>query len=316
MRVFDSQAIRSALDWRTLIAALDDAFAGTCTVPQRHHHEIESPSSDAIGEGGIMLIMPAWIPGRYLGTKLATLFSSNASRGLETIQASYVLSDAATGQPLAVFDGGEITQRRTAAASALASTRLSRSDAATLLMVGTGRLAPYLIEAHCSVRPIEQVLVWGRTREKAERLVARLEESGRDARVARDLEDGVRGADIVSCATFARSPLVLGAWLREGSHLDLVGGFTYEMREADDEAISGSSVFVDTRAGALSEAGDLLQPIDAGVFSADDIRADLHELARGEHAGRTSQSERTTFKSVGTALEDLAAAIAVWESAQ
>ena len=310
MRAFDARAVREALDWQTLLNALSDAFAGDCVTPQRHHHPIESPGDEA---DGIMLIMPAWRPGGYLGTKLATLFPGNAARGLETIQASYVLSDASTGVPLGIFDGGEITQRRTAAASALASSFLSRPDAGTLLMVGTGRLAPYLIDAHCAVRSFREVLVWGRTPEKARALVDSLTQQGRAARLVHDLEDGVRQADVVSCATFASEPLVRGAWLAEGSHLDLVGGFTYDMRESDDEAISGSSVFVDTREGALSEAGDLLQPIDAGVFSADDIRADLHELARGEHEGRASSTERTTFKSVGTALEDLAAAVAVWE---
>ncbi len=278
--------------------------------PQRHHHAIETPGEEA---NGIMLIMPAWQPGKFLGTKLATLFPGNADRGLETIQASYVLSDATTGQPLAIFDGGEITQRRTAAASALASSYLSRPDAATLLMVGTGRLAPYLIDAHCAVRSFGEILVWGRTPEKAQGLVDSLVERGLSARRVVELEQGVRQADVVSCATFATEPLVHGAWLGEGSHLDLVGGFTYDMRESDDEAISNSSVFIDTREGALSEAGDLLQPIDAGVFSSDDICADLHELSSGRHAGRSTPAERTTFKSVGTALEDLAAAIAVWQ---
>ncbi|EJN09269.1 putative ornithine cyclodeaminase, mu-crystallin, partial [Bradyrhizobium sp. YR681] len=255
-----------------------------------------------------LLTMPAWIRGEALGVKIVTVFPHNADRGLGAVSSLYFLLDGQTGQPCAMIDGEALTNRRTAAASALASDYLSRADSRTLLVVGTGHLAPHLVAAHCAVRPIEQVLVWGRNPQRALALADTLIRQGIDAAPAADLAEALPRADIVSCATTSTEPLVKGASLRPGTHLDLVGAFRPQMRESDDDAVLRSRVFVDTYAGALAEAGDLLQPIAAKRWSADRICGDLHELTNGTRPGRLDRSEITLFKSVGAAIEDLTAA--------
>ena len=171
---------------------------------------------------------------------------------------------AETGVPVAVFDGTEITLRRTAAASALASSFLSRSDATKLLMVGTGNMAPHLIAAHCSLRPISDVCIWGRRGEAAEKLAATLATASFNVTVTGNLGQAVSAADIISCATLASEPLIKGEWLVDGQHLDLVGAFKPDMREADSNAVSRAAVYVDTLSGAVSEAGDIVQAIADG----------------------------------------------------
>jgi hypothetical protein len=186
--------------------------------------------------------------------------------------------DGTTGHPLALIDGEALTLRRTAASSALASTYLSREDARTLVVVGTGALAPYMAEAHCAVRDIARVLVWGRHADRAERTAATLAARGLPAQAVADLEGALAEADIVTCATTAREPVVRGAWVRGGTHVDLVGAFTREMRESDDDLVARAEVFVDTYAGALKEAGDLVQPIDDGAITREHVRAELAQL--------------------------------------
>jgi ornithine cyclodeaminase len=218
----------------------------------------------------------------------------------------------ATGEPLAVMDGRELTAWRTAAASALAARFLAREDAGPLVMIGAGALAAQLVHAHAAVRPLKRVTLWNRTRARADELAVRLGQNGLDITVTTDLETAVRSADIVSCATLSSEPLVRGAWLNAGAHVDLVGGFTPQMREADDTTVSRARVYVDTRAGALKEAGDVVDPIRRGVIAEGDVQGDLFELCRGSAKGRGTTEEITLFKSVGTAIEDLAAAMLVW----
>jgi len=231
----------------------------------------------------------------------------NPSRGLPSVQGVCLLLDGATGSPVALIDAPALTARRTAAASALASTFLSRRDAAHLLIIGTGRLAPELIRAHAATRPIRRVSVWGRNPEKARTLADSFNPAQYEVSVVTDLEPAVRDSDIVSCATTSRQPVFDGTWLTPGTHVDLVGGFRPDIREADDTAITRARVLVDTREGACREAGDITQPLAAGLLTPSAIRADLFELCRDEHAGRGLTSEITLFKSVGTAIEDLAA---------
>lgn len=303
------EQVAQALDWPSLVEALRAAFKAGCEAPVRHHHDVATS-----GSGGTLLLMPAWQVDRYLGVKIATVFPDNAQQSRPAVAASYLLSSARTGEPVALIEGTELTARRTAAASALAASYLSRSDSKHLVMVGTGRLAPNLIAAHAAVRPLERVTLWGRSAAKAEALAGTLRETLKlEIRAAADLAAAVAEADIVSCATLSKEPLVRGAWLRPGTHLDLVGGFTPQMREADDAAIRKADVFVDTRAGALKEAGDIVQPLAAGVLRESEIRADLFELARGQARGRETAQAVTLFKSVGAAIEDLAAAILVYE---
>jgi len=298
----DAAAIHAALEYPALVEALRDAFRRGAEAPLRHQHLVHPQS------GGRLLLMPAWRAGETLGVKLVTVFPGNRARGLATVAALYVLLDGATGHPQALLDGEALTLRRTAAASALASGYLSRPGSRVLLVVGTGQLAPYMAKAHCAVRPIERVLMWGRRREAAEALAARLHKEGCPAQAAPDLGAALAQADIVSCATTARAPIVTGAAVRAGTHVDLVGAFTPEMRESDDALVARASLYVDTYAGALKEAGDLLQPIASGAITREAVRAELAELVAGPASARRSEDEVTLFKSVGTALEDLAAA--------
>jgi len=313
VRIVTAEEIDRVLSYGALIDALREAFRGQIEAPSRHHHTVPQPGADAT-----LLIMPAWtnaIPPiqRYLGCKLVTVFPDNVAAGKPSVYGSYFLMSGETGEPLAILDGRKLTAWRTAAASALAATFLARDDATHLLMVGAGALAPHLVRAHAAIRPLKRVTVWNRTRHRAVATAFGLATSGIEIEVVDDLEPAVREADIVSCATLASTPLIDGNWLKKGAHLDLVGGFTPKMREADDRAIKRARVFVDTRAGALKEAGDIVQPIRRKVLDRDDIEAELSELCDGTSKGRKTAGEITLFKSVGTAIEDLAAAVLVWQ---
>ncbi|MGE0259713.1 MAG: ornithine cyclodeaminase family protein [Alphaproteobacteria bacterium] len=305
MFVVDAAAIHRLLDFPSLIEALRTAFRDGVVAPPRHHHEIAATERD--GNPGTLLLMPAWRLGESLGIKIVTVFPDNARRSLPSVHGTYLLLDAATGAPVAVLDGTALTLRRTAAASALAASFLARENSAVHLMVGTGALAPYLIAAHKTVRPIRETRIWGRDPQKAAALAANLMESGAAAVAVSDLAEAAATSDIVTCATLSREPLVRGAWLKPGAHLDLVGSYRPDMREADDAAIRRARVFVDTDA-ALRQAGDIVQPLRSGALAREDIAGDLTGLARGACDGRREAEEITLFKSVGTALEDLAAA--------
>ena len=213
--------------------------------------------------------MPAWRAGAYLGIKMVTVFPGNSRRNLPAVSASYVLADANTGAVRAMIDGGELTARRTAATSALAARYLARADASTLLVVGTGRIAKQLAQFHAALRPtLEDVRIWGRSTAHAAALADELCGFGIDARIAPSLPAAAAEADIISAATLAVDPLIHGAWIRPGTHIDLVGGYTPGMREADDALIAKARVFVDTRDGAMQEAGDIVSPIASGVLAA------------------------------------------------
>ncbi|MEP6873308.1 MAG: ornithine cyclodeaminase family protein [Burkholderiales bacterium] len=305
MQLIDTATTRRHLGVAPLIEALRQMFAGGCEVPLRHTH--------AIADAGTLLLMPAWRAGRRLGIKTVTIFPGNGARRLPGLHSTYLLFDAATGVPLAQLDGDEITSRRTAAAAALAASFLARRDARRLLVVGSGRVATLLAEAMRGVRAIDAVVVWNHRPESAHALAATLRADGLDARATDDLEAAVSNADIVSCATLATAPLIRGEWLRPGTHLDLIGSFTPQMREADAACFARSRVFVDTPE-ALTKGGDVLDAIGAGAFAAARLQGTLAELCRGERSGRANDTELTLFKAVGTALEDLAAAEQVFDA--
>ena len=312
MRMIAAEDVRSALDFPSLVEALRAIFREGAESPVRHHHDIAKQGEPT----GTLLLMPAW-DANYIGVKVVAVTPGNSERGLPAVQGTYMLLDGTTGELVALVDGPMLTLRRTAAASALAADYLAREDAKHLVMVGTGALAPHLIEAHAAVRPIERVTIWGRNPEKAEALAEAL--NGQDVLsvgFSADLEAAVGEADVISCATLSTEPLIHGAWLKPGQHLDLVGAFRPDMRETDDACLQVARVFVDTRAGAQKEAGDIVQAVDSGAFSLDDIRADFFELCRGEAKGRESAEEITLFKSAGTALEDLAASALAVERAK
>lgn len=311
MKVITAEELERVLTYPALVEALREAFRAEITVPVRHHHTIPQAGAEAT-----LLLMPAWTSGEgsFLGCKIVSVFPDNGKLSKAAVLGSYLLMSGETGEPLAVMDGTVLTRWRTAAASALAASYLSREDSAHLVMVGAGALAPHLMRAHASVRPIKRVTLWNRTRGHAVQAAFALAVGGLEVEVADDLEAAVREADIVSCATLSATPLVCGKWLKKGCHVDLVGGFTPKMREADDDAVKKSRVYVDTRVGALKEAGDITQPLKSGALKKEAVRGDLFELCAGKAKGRASAAQITLFKSVGTALEDLAAAMLVWRS--
>ena len=264
MRVVSAEDLARTFTFPALIEALRRAFQSEIEAPARHHHAIERPGEPA----ATLLLMPAWTKagtdaagGTFVGVKVVSVYPGNSARGLPSVMGAYLLLDGASGAPLAAIDGQALTLWRTAAASALAASYLAREDARRMVMVGAGALAPYLIAAHASVRPLAEVLVWNRNSGRAKSLAAELQGRAYSVTATQDLEAAIRAADIVSCATLSARPLVKGAWLEPGAHLDLVGAFTPKMRESDDEAVRRARVFVDTRAGALHEAGDIVQPL-------------------------------------------------------
>ena len=306
MKLISSESLAQHAPYRDIVEALREAFRGGYTTPVRHHHELSAVST--------LLLMPAWSD-RWTGLKTVLVKTDNAALGLPTIQANYLLIDNSTGATVALIDGTELTRRRTSAASALAADYLARKNASRMVLVGAGALGAHFVRAHAAVRPIRDVAIFNRSAAKANQLAAELERDGFRARATSDLEGEVRQADIISCVTTSTVPIVNGAWLRPGTHVDLAGAFKSTMRETDGDVVHRSLVYVDTRDGALAEAGDLLQARDEGKFEFASIRGDLTELCRGEKPGRTDDAQITLFKSCGTAIEDLATAVMVYHKA-
>jgi alanine dehydrogenase len=312
LRIVTAEEIDRALSYESLVEALAAAFRSDIETPARHTHFIPQPS----GRDAKLLLMPAWTQSgeRLVGCKMVTVYPDNAKVGKPSVFGSYILLSGETGEPLAQIDGTALTAWRTACASALAARHLAREDASRLVMIGAGALAPHLVRAHRAVRPIKTVTLWNRTRSRAVRTAFALAAAGIETEVADDLAAAVREADIVSCATLSETPLVHGAWLKKGAHVDLVGAFTPKMREADDEAIRRARVYVDVRANAAKGSGDIAIPLRKRILRLKDIQGDLFELCRGKVKGRRRRDEITLFKSVGTAIEDLAAAMLVWRT--
>ena len=306
LTILDDEQVTAMTPWPALIDAIRDAFRRRGTSPVRHHHLIPGEGRDDI----TMLLMPAWDQAGDFGIKLVTIAPSNATHGLQTLHGVYVLFSGATGAARAILDAGALTARRTAAASALASRYLSREDSKTLLVIGTGRVAGQLIPAHCSVRQIDEVRIWGRSAAHAEVAAEQaMRETGIDCVCVPDIETGASGADIISSAIPTEEPLLRGAWVSPGTHIDLVGAYGPTMCEADADLIGkANQVFIDTVEGARDEAGDLIQAVEAGTFSFDDIAGDMYRMSAHDASLRKHPDEITLFKSVGTALEDLAAA--------
>ncbi|MCX7371443.1 MAG: ornithine cyclodeaminase family protein [Alphaproteobacteria bacterium] len=295
----DRAAVAAALPWDALLEALAVMFRHGCEAPLRHRHPLPGDA--------MLLLMPAWSAGGFTGVKIVHVNPANAALGRPAVNAAYLLSDAITGEPRALLDGGELTDRRTAAASVLAARHLARPDARRLLVYGAGRVAAALAECYAAAFALADIAIVSRSGGSAESLAARLREHGLPARATRAPDPAE--ADIIACATLATEPLVQGAALRPGVHLDLVGAFRPGMREADGAALARATLVVDTRAGAMAEAGDILSAIAEGAIMPGHVVAELAELCRGAHPGRMRADEITAFKSVGWAGEDLAAAV-------
>jgi len=313
MRFVPAEQVHRLLDYAALVDTLAEAHRGEKPVVDRSelHHE-------QAAEGGrqSFLNLPAWIPGRAMGIKMITVMPANEKVwNLPTVHAVYQLFNGTTGEPLAAIDGSALTLRKTAADSALGARLLARDNVETMLLLGAGAMAPHLIEAHCVVRPsIRTVVIWNRTYEKAQRLAAEASIAGVSVTATDDIETAVRQADLISSATSATVPIVKGDWLKPGCHLDLVGSFTPDMRETDDEVVRRSTLFVDSRWFAVHQPGDLAQPIADRLISEDDIAADLFELCSGAHDGRAHDDEITFFKNGGGAHLDLFTALHILDS--
>ncbi|MEO0410510.1 MAG: ornithine cyclodeaminase family protein [Pseudomonadota bacterium] len=297
MDVIDAQTVERLSPMPELIDAIEAQLKSESVSPPRQAHELTKDAS--------LLIMPAWQKGGVIGVKL-THVDTQRRPG---VAATYILMDQGSGQPLAILDGATLTARRTAAASALAARTLARKNSASLLIVGTGTLCPLVAEAYASIRDLNQITLWGRAREKADCAAAAIRSFFPQVQIAESLEDATLAADIVSCVTSATHPLVSAHMIKAGTHIDLIGAFRPDMTEADPSIFAAATVFVDTREGAVSEAGDLIQALAAGALTEEDIVADLAGLSSGY---ARSEDEITVFKSVGMALEDLAAAMLVY----
>ncbi len=304
MKMLSRRQTLEALPFPELVQALDIGFQKECVSPLRHHHFMKNSG----GDDDVLLLMPAWQNDGWGGVKLVNVHPKNANLGLPAISSTYILFNRETGEHRLILDGGELTARRTAAASALAAKRLARPESRRLLVVGAGRVGRNIPHAYRAVFELAHVDVWNRSPASAEKLVDELRADGINAQVAVDLEEAVQTADIISCATLSKEPVLKGEWLIPGQHVDLIGSFTPHMREVDDEAIKRASVYIDTEHAKL-ESGDLTIPLQNGIITESDICGTLLELCQKDIYPRRSPEEITLFKGVGTAIEDLSAAI-------
>ena len=305
MKYYSATDVHDTLDFPALIEALRIGFTEQYTIPHRLHLDYDNDEDD---NQNTLLLMPAVKCGEIAGVKIVNVASANSKRNLPSIQGIYYVLDAISGIPKAIMDANELTNWRTAASSALAATFLAPVEAKSLLLVGTGALAPYIIKAHLAIRPIRELFVYGRNTEKARFIAQQHEGQFEKITVVKNLGEAVPKADIVSVATSSATPLIKGAWLRPGQHIDLIGSFKPNMREADDDVLIKSRIYVDHIEMAPKESGDLAIPLSNNVISLGDIQGDLFQLCQNKVKGRIADDEITVFKSVGHALEDLVAA--------
>jgi ornithine cyclodeaminase len=310
MQFINAEQIHRLLDYPSLVAALEQAHQRPVNGMQDLWLEQPNPT----GLSNHLLIRAAWRHGQAFGAKLVSVFPGNVHtpNGHPSVQGVYILFDGDNGQPAACLDGTALTVWKTAADSALGAKFLAREEVECMLMVGAGAMAPHLIRAHLAIRPsIHTVRIWNRTPARAEKLAQSLAHLPIKISAIRDLEQAVGEADLISCATMTTTPLIRGAWLKPGAHLDLVGAYTPAMREADDEAIRRARIFVDSRLTTIGHIGELLIPLSKGVIQETDILADLFDLCQKKHPGRQSADEITLFKNGGGGHLDLMTAQAI-----
>lgn len=295
--------IESHTDFEELIEVLKTGFSNNSVeTPMRHHHDYPNPKES---DDSTLLLMPSWEAGKDIGVKVVTVNPNNGQYDLPSIQGTYLYMDGRKGMIRAILEAKSLTAKRTAATSALAASYLAKEDASSMLILGTGALSKNLIKAHCSIRPIKKVYVWGRDFKKAVSISQDFDQKKFEVTPVKDYFDVLSEVDIISSATLSKKPLILGKYLKKGQHLDLVGAYKKDMREADDEAVANSVVFLDTYQGGLKESGDIVIPLQNGILKESEIKADLYKLCSGSHKGRESDNEITFFKSVGHASEDL-----------
>jgi len=302
------QHVRSVLPMSDLIVSMEDALArfsaGDVQQPVRTVLEVGTQKA-------FFGLMPACDPGRpALGAKMVTVFGGNAGRGLPTHLATIVLLDPETGALLALMDGRYITEARTAAVSAVSVRHLARPQASTLAILGTGVQARSHLEAYAGIRTLRDVRVWSPKVSSRQRFVEEM--TGAPVRAMAGAEEAVRGADLIVLATSSPTPVIEDAWVTPGAHLVSVGACRPDQREVAPELTARARLFVDSRAGALAESGDVLLGIAERRFTPDHIAGELGELILGRVRGRRADEEITMFKSLGMAVEDIAAAELVY----
>ena len=316
MWVISRNDLKNILGMEEVIEAVETAFAdyarGRCAIPPRTHFNLPE---------GIILYMPSFLSsgeeaGGILGVKLVSVFPGNPEKGLPLIYGLYLLYDQTTGSPLALIDGIYLTGVRTGAASAVATKYLSRKDSRALGIIGTGVQAGFQVEAIAAIRRIEVCYLFNRTDERARKFAEKYSEKlGVNVEVLSSADDVVGRSDVVVTSTTSSTPVFSSSSLRKGTHLNVIGAFTPETREVDSETVKKACLFVDSYEGALREAGDLLIPMEEGVISREDIRAELSEVVTGIMPGRATEDEITLFKSVGFAIEDAAVARLAYDRA-
>ncbi len=302
----DSAFMEVHCEYPALIESLKNGFAAEKPIfPKRNHYQLGLDPPDV---EKTLLIMPAWDNEKDMGIKLVTIYPENSKQGHPVIQGVYVHFDKISGTPSCLLDARTLTNIRTAATSVLAASYLARPQSTVLLMIGTGSLCPYFIKAYTSLFPIVKVYLWGRDHFKTRKRAEELASGQYEVIAVKSYREVMSEANIISTITLAREPLIFGQDVRPGQHIDLVGSYTTDRREADDEVMMRSRIYVDTMEGACTESGDLVIPLKKGIIRKEDIAGDLFSLCSQTVGGRRSMEEITLFKSVGFALEDLVAA--------
>ncbi|HET7217976.1 MAG TPA: ornithine cyclodeaminase family protein [Vicinamibacterales bacterium] len=307
MLLLTERDVRQLLSMDDLIAAMHDALA------EFSSRRVQQPLRTVLDVGAhhaFFGVMPAYIPGAgALGTKLVTVFGTNAALGLPSHLATIVLLDDSTGELLSVMDGRFITEARTAAVSAVSARLLARSDAGVLAVIGSGVQARSHVRAVSRVRRLREVRIWSPSPEHRNAFATEMQsETDAPIHVAPSARDAVRGAALIVLATASREAVVASDWIDDGAHIMAVGACRPDQREMDAALVARTKVFVDSRTGALAEAGDIVLAIHEGAFTADRIVAEIGEVAAGTAAGRSAAADVTLFKSLGMAVEDVAAA--------
>ncbi|MGH6859910.1 MAG: ornithine cyclodeaminase family protein, partial [Phyllobacterium sp.] len=275
MKLVSPAEVDALLSWPDMVDAIETAFRQGMIQPVRHHHTVDRPD----GAASTLLLMPAWSDfdalgdssKGYMGVKIVTVSPDNGAVSKPAVMGVYLLLDGKTGEPKALIDGQRLTLWRTAGASALAARYLAREDASKLVVLGAGALSGFLARAHSAIRPIDEIFIWNRNFAGAEKIAAGLVADGFNARAVEDKDEAISRADIITAGTLSTEPLILGRHLKPGTHVDLIGAFTPTMRESDDACVERARVFVDTKEGALKEGGDIVQPIRAGIVTADHV---------------------------------------------
>ena len=319
MLILTAEDVRRALPMNQAIVAMQRAYAalsdGRAEMPLRTRLPI--PPHQAAS-----LFMPAFVQdpqGDALAVKIVSLFPGNPARGLAFIQAAVLVLEADTGRPLALLEGSSLTAIRTGAASGAATALLARPESRTAAILGAGAQGRTQLEAVCTARAIDTAWIYDPDPQRAKSLIVQMAGRGRiptDLRPAESASQAVSQADVICAATTSKTPVFADTDLRPGAHINGVGSYTPEMQEVPAETVQRALVVVDSRSAALAEAGDLIQPILLGLFSAGHIHAELGEIVLGRKPGRTAASQLTFFKSVGVAVQDAAAAQLALQNAE